>query len=531
LKRISENPLVSCLCVTENRHAFMPWLLWGYDRQAWKRRELVIVDSSDPPVSLPKRSDIRVLHVPPGTSLGKKRNLALEAARGEVVAWFDDDDWQHPKRLSRLVPLLREYATKLGASFIGPSHSYFLDVRGHRSARYHMVRYAIFNGAVFYRDMVRHAAFPEDVLRTEDTRWISTLLRRRQGAAILDEHPSLFLWLCHSVNVTNANHIRRMPLDASEVIRSLGSAWGDTPQRLAELRSRLAARPSKRPVRVALAEPRSEPDPTPPEALPAPPEAPPAPPVVPRTEPIPLRLAPSPRKLALYLPQTKNRTEKPGYLSLGVSSSRFGWLDALPAITTRRRSEWLESDYVGILDGDAQWHPDFELVASAIERRGRHDIWVLGELDRRPLKAHLAAYLYGAELARYLFERLAIRDSCALEREIVSCESGWMATPNLFAETVKSWLIPARTAFATRSDPVIARLLARVAPPEQRDIATVEPTIRRILELLPAVALSRAGRGVHALGLSKRTAANRVEPRSSSTPATLVAPVPRAIGN
>ena len=37
---------VSCLCVTEGRAAFMPWLLWCFDRQTWPHREFVIIDSS-----------------------------------------------------------------------------------------------------------------------------------------------------------------------------------------------------------------------------------------------------------------------------------------------------------------------------------------------------------------------------------------------------------------------------------------------------------------------------------------------------
>jgi hypothetical protein len=529
LTRIAEIPLVSCLCVTENRHAFMPWLLWGYDRQAWKRRELVVVDSSDPPVSLPKRSDIRVLHVPPGTSLGKKRNLALEAARGQVVAWFDDDDWQHPKRLSTLVPLLREYAIRIGASFIGPSRSNFLHIYGHRSERFLMVRYAIFNGSVYYRDMVRHARFPEDVLRTEDTRWISALLRKRQGAAIVDEHPSLFLWLCHSVNVSNATHVRQLPLEANELIRSLGSAWADTPQRLAELRQRLAAYPARRPVRVELAEPAGVPsDRAPVPATRPDPPAPPRP--VPRADPTPLRAVPSTRKLSLYLACTNHRAEKPGYVPLAVTSSRFGWLSAFPATYTLRRSDWEESDYVGILDGDAPWHPDAELVASAVERReARRGIWVLGELDPRPLKAHLAAYPNGEKLARYLLERLSIRDPGLLEREITSCESGWIATPSVFTEYVRNWLIPARTLFGKRSDPVLERVLRQSGASDRGEIVKVEPTIRRILELLPAIAFSRAGRGTQSLGLSKRAVASRADPRLAGPPATLVAPVPRAI--
>ena len=71
------DPLVSCLCVTENRPAFMPWLLWCFDRQTWANRELVIIDSSAQPFTVPSRDDIRVIPAPCGTSVGRKRNLAL----------------------------------------------------------------------------------------------------------------------------------------------------------------------------------------------------------------------------------------------------------------------------------------------------------------------------------------------------------------------------------------------------------------------------------------------------------------------
>ncbi|MCB0201420.1 MAG: glycosyltransferase family 2 protein, partial [Anaerolineae bacterium] len=98
--------LISCLCVTENRPAFMPWLLWCFDRQRWPRRELVIVDSSAEPFTAGERDDVRVLSAPSGMGVAAKRNLALEAAQGDIITWFDDDDWQHPDRLTLLADAL-----------------------------------------------------------------------------------------------------------------------------------------------------------------------------------------------------------------------------------------------------------------------------------------------------------------------------------------------------------------------------------------------------------------------------------------
>ncbi|HVR19919.1 MAG TPA: glycosyltransferase family A protein [Polyangiaceae bacterium] len=518
LRRIPEQPLVSCLCVTENRHAFLPWLLWGFDRQTWKRRELVIVDSSDPPLTLPRRSDVRLIHLPPGTSLGKKRNVALDAARGEVVAWFDDDDWQHPKRLATLVPLLREYAEKIGASFIGPSKSFFLDVGGHRGARYEMHRYAIFNGSVYYTEMVRHARFPEDVLRTEDTRWISTLLRSRQGAALTNEQPTLFFWLSHAVNVTNANSIRRLPLDANELVRRLGSAWSDTPSQLAALRGRLATHPASRPLRVERAEraERSSRDP----GEPLGPAAPVLNVAATRFEwvsaapvagaPIPVVPPPPPsdevtRDFSLYLAGARDSAEgrRPGYIPFVTNHSPYGWLGALVPIFVRRKNEWAASSYVGVFDARATPFPEARALANAVARRGtERGICVLGALEKAPLGKLVGGWVNGIELVRLLFERLPIRDPQALERNVTSFGTGWLAPPGLFADYVRNWLIPALTVFDTRRNPRLAALLAAGAGSRRPLNSNAEGTLVKLLEILPSIAFTREALPVRSLGFA-----------------------------
>lgn len=49
----------------------------------------------DPKLGIP----CRVLKVPNSMSLGQRRNLGLLEARGEFVAFWDDDDWSGPRRL------------------------------------------------------------------------------------------------------------------------------------------------------------------------------------------------------------------------------------------------------------------------------------------------------------------------------------------------------------------------------------------------------------------------------------------------
>ncbi|HEY5249125.1 MAG TPA: glycosyltransferase [Dermatophilaceae bacterium] len=98
-------PLVSCIMPTADRRRFVPRALEYFARQDYPSRELVIIDDGDDPVD-----DIIAALAPAGLTvnyhrpdrrlvLGAKRNLACEVAAGEIIAHWDDDDWQSPTRL------------------------------------------------------------------------------------------------------------------------------------------------------------------------------------------------------------------------------------------------------------------------------------------------------------------------------------------------------------------------------------------------------------------------------------------------
>lgn len=229
-------PLVSCLCVTENRSAFLPWLLWSYERQTWANKELVVVDSSERPFSA-DRSDVRVVHAPEKTGISAKRNLALAEARGEFIAWFDDDDWQHPERLERLCGYL------LGgdSDVAGCTSSWFLDLWKSRCAPYHPVGYPIFNSCVFRSDLAKSSSFDERLSRASDTPWMSRIKRSAVGRLTVVPRTTYSAWLCHDTNVSNPRTQRRCVLPFELFHRCVGSAWGETEAELAALRLRLAS--------------------------------------------------------------------------------------------------------------------------------------------------------------------------------------------------------------------------------------------------------------------------------------------------
>lgn len=108
-----ERPLVSCIMPTYDRRRFVPDALRYFQRQDYPRLELLILDDGSDPIAdlVPEDSRIRYLRLDRRHPLGAKRNLGCEAANGEIIAYWDEDDWYAPHRVSyQVAPLLAAQA-------------------------------------------------------------------------------------------------------------------------------------------------------------------------------------------------------------------------------------------------------------------------------------------------------------------------------------------------------------------------------------------------------------------------------------
>jgi hypothetical protein len=106
---VSGEPLVSCIMPTGDRRVFAHQAIRYFLRQDYENAELIVVDDGYDAVNDLVHGDerIRYVRVERGTTLGEKRNIACEAARGELIAHWDDDDWIGPSRLRAQVEALR----------------------------------------------------------------------------------------------------------------------------------------------------------------------------------------------------------------------------------------------------------------------------------------------------------------------------------------------------------------------------------------------------------------------------------------
>src|SRR5262249_33726324 len=121
-----DQPLVSCIMPTHNRRGFVPQAIRYFLRQDYPRKELIVVDDGTDPIGdlIPPDERLRYVHLSRRATVGAKRNLACEQARGALIAHWDDDDWHAPDRLRRQVEALLGGGTDL----CGANALFYLDL-------------------------------------------------------------------------------------------------------------------------------------------------------------------------------------------------------------------------------------------------------------------------------------------------------------------------------------------------------------------------------------------------------------------
>ena len=93
---------VTCLCLTRNRPEWLPKAIESFQRQTFRRRELMILADGQDVSHLVPAGDprIRLIHLDGRPEIGAKRNYGCTRAAGAVIAHFDDDDYSAPGRLA-----------------------------------------------------------------------------------------------------------------------------------------------------------------------------------------------------------------------------------------------------------------------------------------------------------------------------------------------------------------------------------------------------------------------------------------------
>lgn len=118
--------LVSAICLAYDlprRQVILEEAVESFARQTFASRELIIVNDTPGLVIECDLPRVRVINVPPCATLGEKYNAGIEAARGNLICSWDDDDISLPWRMSLSVELLGN------ADYFNPK-AYWVDYDG-----------------------------------------------------------------------------------------------------------------------------------------------------------------------------------------------------------------------------------------------------------------------------------------------------------------------------------------------------------------------------------------------------------------
>lgn len=112
LPKEDELPDVSIVCVTRDRRIFMPILKYCYMIQSYpeEKLELVIVDDGDDPIedTLFGVPNITYVRLTEKKTIGEKRNIGVQKAMYDVIAFMDDDDvYPNNSILERVAMMLK----------------------------------------------------------------------------------------------------------------------------------------------------------------------------------------------------------------------------------------------------------------------------------------------------------------------------------------------------------------------------------------------------------------------------------------
>jgi glycosyltransferase involved in cell wall biosynthesis len=196
-----EEPLVSCVMPTADRRALVLRAIGYFLRQDYPNRELVILDDGMDSIADLVPADepsVRYVRLTGRRTLGAKRNACVEAARGDLLMHWDDDDWMASHRISYQVEaLLGE-----GAEVCGLRRMLFYEPSSGESWLYEYParqRPWLAGGSLLYtREFWRRSPFP-DVQVGEDTRFVWD--RRLERALALPDY-RFYVALIHPGNTS-----------------------------------------------------------------------------------------------------------------------------------------------------------------------------------------------------------------------------------------------------------------------------------------------------------------------------------------
>lgn len=205
---------VSCIMPTADRRRFVPAAIQMFLEQDYRNKELLILDDGIDRVAdlVPCHRQVTYIPLDRRLKLGTKRNVCCEAASGEVIVHWDDDDWHAPWRLSYQVDQLE----RGDLDVCGLDRAFFVNERANQAWEYVHPRATmpwVCGATLCYRKAFWRGHRFADVVIGEDSRFVFSSRGSRVVALGANQ---FFVARIHELNTC-----RKWPRDARWQPRSI----------------------------------------------------------------------------------------------------------------------------------------------------------------------------------------------------------------------------------------------------------------------------------------------------------------------
>jgi hypothetical protein len=214
-------PDVSIVTITKDRRVFMPLAKYCYMIQSYPEDKLewVIVDDGDDPIedTLIGVPNVKYVRCDPGMTISQKRNLGVNSAMYDIIAFMDDDDvYPNNSVLQRVAMLMKEPAKGCGFCTTIPcyditKYSSFMNIPPITLPMHERVSEATM---IFTKKFWEECSFDDMVHIGEG----SAFIRGREQMCRENSPQEIIVSLVHPKNTSS----RRMP----EIKEANGCHWG-----------------------------------------------------------------------------------------------------------------------------------------------------------------------------------------------------------------------------------------------------------------------------------------------------------------
>ena len=208
--------MITLTIPTGNRSLLLRRALAQIARQTYEGPiEVVIVDGGSRPLKSssgewlhPRREGLEPLRVKyrrisESSTVGMRRNVAVQHATGEIIGHWDDDDFYAPNYLATQLEWFESMPVDLG----GVCQFYYYDFLVKRGWQSHLWNAKPSSGAFgacfLYRKRTwRHVGGFQDIQRGEDNEFAKAFLAKGLRVAAV-ERPELFVYIRHTRNISS----------------------------------------------------------------------------------------------------------------------------------------------------------------------------------------------------------------------------------------------------------------------------------------------------------------------------------------